>query len=161
MCCGLPVVRCLEVPIERGGVEPVPDPENRHSSSIMGLRKIRRAFYVDADADRSRGGRCVSVSTRHPIVRRQLRMRGAGILTKSSPFVLSPAVGTSPLPGAGPGGRMGSSGAYWTPTAAVVGEIVEETTRKENKRVAVTLPAELQKGRGGMLATTIWNEQKS
>ena len=160
MCCGLPVVRCLEVPIERGGVEPVPDPENHLPSSIMGLRKIRRAFYVDADADRSRGGRCVSVSTRHPIVRRQLRMRGAGILTKSSPFVLSPAVGISPLPGTRAGGRMGSSGAYWTSTAAVVGGMVE-TTRKDNKRVAVTLPAELQKGRGGMLATTIWNEQKS
>jgi hypothetical protein len=56
---------------------------------------------------------------------------------------------------------MGSSGAYWTSTAAVVGRMVEETTRKENKRVAVTLPAELQKGRGGMLATMIWNEQKS
>lgn len=161
MRCGLPVVRCLEVPIERGGVEPVPDPENPLPSSIMGLQKVRQAFYVDADADRSRGGKFVSVSTRHPIVRRQLRMRGAGVLTKSSSFVLSPAVGISLLPGGGLGGRMGSSGAYWTSTAAVVGGMVEETTRKENKRVAVTLPAELQKGRGGMLATMIWNEQKS
>ena len=161
MRCGLPVVRCLEVPIERGGVEPVPAPENPLPSSIMGLQKVRQAFYVDADVGRSHGGRCVSVSIRHPIVRRRLRMQGAGVLTKSSSFVLSPAVGISPPPGGGLGGRMGSSGAYWTSTAAVVGGMVEETTRKENKRVAVTLPAELQKGRGGMLATMIWNEQKS